>query len=147
MSKVLVAYATLNGTAESLAYAIGQQLEQAGLPTETHPADDVITLRGYHSVILGSEIWQGDWLPGAREFLDSFQDALRERSVWLFSSQVEAARYRAYPAALASLVDYVRPLGTAVFVRRGDAAAAAHEVQRWSQAITAHLDTVLRVRA
>jgi flavodoxin len=143
MTKVLVAYATLNGVAEALAHAIGQQLHKAGFVTETFPADDVITLRGYHSVILGSDIWQDDWLPGATEFLDSFQDALRDKNVWLFSSGAGDSLYLPYPVTLETLVNYVRPLDTAVFSVEG----VPEAMRRWTQLMTAHLDTVLRVRA
>jgi flavodoxin len=143
MTKVLVAYATVNGAAEALAHAIGQQLQKAGFVTDTLPADDVITLKGYHSVILGSDIWHDDWLPGATEFLDSFQDALREKNVWLFSSDADGSLYLPYPVTLETLVNYVRPLDTAVFLVKG----APEAMRRWTKVITAHLDTVLRVRA
>lgn len=143
MTKLLVAYATLDGTTEALAHAIGQQLQQAGFVTEILPADDVITLRGYHSVILGSDIWHDDWLPGAAEFLDSFQDALMDKNVWLFSIGSADELHLSYPVTLETLVNYVRPLDTAVFSVKG----APEAMRRWTKMIIAHLDTVLRVRA
>lgn len=134
MSKILVAYATLDGTAELLAQLVARQLAPR-FPTEVALADEVVSLRGYTSVVLGSELWQADWLLGAREFLDSFQDALRERPVWLYSSVATSHQGLPYPTALASLIDYVRPQGVMLFSQP----YAVAEALAWSRAIATQL--------
>lgn len=83
---VLVAYATKYGSTREIAEAIGETIAGAGLPVEVRPARDVRDLSPYAAVVLGSALYSAHWRREANRFVRAHRDALRERSVWLFSS-------------------------------------------------------------
>lgn len=56
-----------------------------GLQTEARPADEVIQIAPYYTVIVGSGVYFSAWLPEVVELLESFQDDLAEHPIWLFS--------------------------------------------------------------
>ncbi|MCX5205783.1 flavodoxin domain-containing protein [Streptomyces sp. NBC_00237] len=84
--KVLVAYETKNGSTKDIAGTIAQVLGRAGLDTDLRPVAEAGDPRGYDAVVLGSALYTGRWLKGARRFAARNEEALSERPVWLFSS-------------------------------------------------------------
>ena len=48
--------------------------------------EDVSSLDDVDGVIVGSGVYAGHWLGPAKEFVERFQEDLRRRPVWLFSS-------------------------------------------------------------
>jgi menaquinone-dependent protoporphyrinogen oxidase len=121
-SQVLVAYGTKHdGTAE-IADRIGQVLREAGLRTDVHPANRVSDLTPYKAVVLGSGVYIGRWRKEAATFLKANEQALAERSVWLFSSgptgegdPVELTDGWRFPNGLQSIADRIQPRDVAVF--------------------------------
>lgn len=125
---VLVAYASKYGSTQEIAETVGRVLMALGQTAEVRPADDVVTLETYDAVVLGSAVYSGDWLVEAKEFLESFQDELKKRPLWLFSSgptasgdPVEALGGWRYPQKLKSLIGHVQPRGITLFGGRIDA--------------------------
>ncbi len=133
---ILVAFASRYGATREIAEAIGRALEKRGLAVDVRPADDVGRLEGYRAVVLGSALYSGGWLEDARELLESFQDELAGRDVWLFSSGPTTAGDPAvvlggwrYPDDLAPLVAAVKPRDIALFRGRIDSDALG--LQDW----------------
>jgi menaquinone-dependent protoporphyrinogen oxidase len=125
---VLVAYASKYGSTQEIAETIGRVMTALGQSAEICPADDVVTLEAYDAVVLGSAVYSGDWLVEAKEFLESFQDELKKRPLWLFSSgptasvdPVEALGGWRYPERLEPLITQVKPRGITLFAGRIDA--------------------------
>lgn len=85
-TQVLVAYATKYGATTEIAQRIGAMLRQTGLHTQVLPADHVDDLTPYMAVVLGSAVYLGGWRKEAVAFLETHEDWLAERPVWLFSS-------------------------------------------------------------
>jgi menaquinone-dependent protoporphyrinogen oxidase len=83
---VLVAYESRNGGTAEIAQWIGEGLTGAGVEAEVRPAAVVQDLRGYSGVVLGSGLYEGRWLRGARRFARRHRADLLEVPVWLFSS-------------------------------------------------------------
>lgn len=84
--RILIAYASRYGSTREIAEAIGDVLEKQGVPADVRSAAEVAKLEGYDAVVLGSALYGGGWLDDAVEFLESFQEELARRPVWVFSS-------------------------------------------------------------
>jgi menaquinone-dependent protoporphyrinogen oxidase len=84
--KALVTVASRHGATSDIGEAIASRLRQHGHEASTAPPDEVAEVGPYDAVILGSAVYMGRWLPAAVDFADRHLVALRDRSVWLFSS-------------------------------------------------------------
>ena len=84
--KVLVAYATKQGSTAEVAVAIADVLRDAGHEVDVRPARDVQRLDGCDAVVVGSGLYSAHWLRDANRFLKRHQAALQQVPVWLFSS-------------------------------------------------------------
>ncbi|MGW6316494.1 MULTISPECIES: flavodoxin domain-containing protein [unclassified Streptomyces] len=84
--KVLVAYATTNGSTARIADAIAEVLHKNGLTAEALSARSVASLDSYDAVVLGGGLYAGRWHRDARRFVRRHHRALAERPLWLFSS-------------------------------------------------------------
>ncbi|WP_141933006.1 flavodoxin domain-containing protein [Microbacterium sp. SLBN-146] len=85
MTKVLVAYASKNGSTEEIAEAIADELTSHGLDVTCRSARDS-DAKDVDAVILGSAVYAGRWLRPARRFLKAESDRLRHLPFWIFSS-------------------------------------------------------------
>ena len=86
MVGVLVSVASRHGGTEKIGEAIATVLTEEGIESEFQPPERVTALDGFDAVIVGSGVYAGHWLEAAKRFIERHGAALRERSVWLFSS-------------------------------------------------------------
>ena len=84
--KVLVTVASKHGATTEIGAWLAEALIAAGIQTETRDPDDVSTLDGYDAVVVGSAVYAGRWLEGAKKLVERLGPDLRARPVWLFSS-------------------------------------------------------------
>ena len=84
--RVLVAVASKHGSTTEIGEVIASSLRSGGFDVDLESVESVSSLDGYEAVVLGSGVYAGHWLRSAREFVDKYEVALRERPVWLFSS-------------------------------------------------------------
>ena len=122
MKTVLVSYASRYGATQEIADAIGTVLSRRGLSTVVYPAAEVTRVSPYDAVVLGSAVYSAEWLPEAAELLESFQDELAEKPVWLFSDGPTEVSNPGkllcgprYPERLGPLVAAVKPRDVALF--------------------------------
>ena len=120
--KILVTYASRNGSTRDIAGQIGAVLRQADLAVDVIPVDATRDLEPYRAVILGSAIYIGNWRKEAVAFLQAHAGELAERPVWLFSSgptgegdPVALLEGNILPANLQPLVERIHPRDMAVF--------------------------------
>jgi menaquinone-dependent protoporphyrinogen oxidase len=124
MTNVLIAYASKYGSTKEIAEHVAMMLRREGLTTEVKEAESVSSLHPYDAVVLGSSLYFDNWLPDASELLESFQDELSEKQVWLFSSGLTAQvgpRGWLFPEALQPLVGKIKPKAIALFGGKVDA--------------------------
>ncbi len=76
--KILVTYASQSGSTGGVAEAIGKTLAEGGALVDVRPVQSVGSLDGYTSVVLGSAIHSGKWLPEAVAFLQANHSRLRQ---------------------------------------------------------------------
>jgi menaquinone-dependent protoporphyrinogen oxidase len=161
---ILIAYASKYGATRDIAERIAQVLERSGLSAEVKEAESVSSLHPYEAIILGSSVYFSNWLPEASELLESFQDELAAKPVWLFSSGLAVKgepREWLFPETLQPLVKKIKPKDVVLFggkveaeqlslddwlinpslrVEAGDYRNWA-EIEAWAQRIASHLKT------
>ena len=69
--KILVTYASRNGSTAGVAEAIGKTLAESGAQVDVLPMQDVKDLAPYRAVVAGSAIQAQQWLPEALLFVQS----------------------------------------------------------------------------
>lgn len=135
--RVLIGYASPQGSTRGIAERIGAVFAQHDVPADVRPLDQVENADAYEAFVLGSAIHNGVWMPEAAEFVRRNLDSLTQRPVWLFSVGMlgdEASafapmlarlfrRMRNDPTGLAGTVDAIHPEDNRAFVgvvQRGD---------------------------
>ena len=84
-NRLLIAYGSRCGSTGGVAETIGQVLSVAGAAVDVRLVKNVDDLSPYQSVIVGSAIRMGKWLPEAVEFLKTHQDTLSRVPVAYFA--------------------------------------------------------------
>jgi menaquinone-dependent protoporphyrinogen oxidase len=82
--KILVAYASRTGSTVGVAEAIGKTLSESGAKVDVRPIQEIQDLEAYQSVVLGSAIQDGKWLPEAMQFLKAHQAELQQKNFAAF---------------------------------------------------------------
>ncbi len=120
--KVLVAYASKYGATAEMAERLGKVLSEAGLAVEVLPAEAVKEVKPYDAVVLGSAVYAGSWMKPVVELLQTQEEALATRPLWIFSSgptgegdPVEIMHGWRYPEALKPLLERINPRSIAFF--------------------------------
>jgi menaquinone-dependent protoporphyrinogen oxidase len=118
MPHVLIAYASKYGATKEMAERVAQVLRRNDVTVDVKEADTVSSLHPYDAVVLGSGVYFDNWLPEASELLESFQDELTSKPVWLFSSGLTAKvgpQQWLFPETLQPLVKKINPKAIALF--------------------------------
>ena len=121
--KILIAYASDYGSTGEIAVAIGDTLCEAGNTVDTKWIKNLKDLSEYDAVLVGSPIIYEDWLPEAREFVQSNKDILKEKPVAYFISCMAMSRKEEgaieqaieYSDKLCTLVPEVKPVSIGRF--------------------------------
>ena len=85
MTRILVAYASKNGSTEAVARAIAAQLRDADHEVDVRDATLAMDIDPYDAVILGGSLYMGRWHADARRFLQRHRTALKERTLAVFA--------------------------------------------------------------
>ncbi len=118
--KILVTYATVTGSTEGVARAIGETLAADGAEVEVRPMRDVRDLTPYRAVVAGSAIHGSIWLPEAMDFMRAYRAELSSKPFALFTVCMTLAmangKYRDQVAAWIEPVRaLVRPVSEGLF--------------------------------
>lgn len=84
--RVLVAYASKNGSTAEIAEKIAGELRIDGLEADCVEAGKVRELKPYDAVVLGSAVYAKRWRSSARRFLPRHAKTLPTLPWWVFSS-------------------------------------------------------------
>lgn len=122
--RVLVAAASRHGATHEIAAAIAAGLVRRGVEAQACPVEELDALDGYDAYVIGSAVYVGRWLDGARDLVEAHADALSERPVWLFSSgplgPADALNPEGDPVDVGGLVEATRAVQHRVFAGRLD---------------------------
>jgi len=121
-SKILVCYASKHGATREIAEEIQNHILRNELEVDCMPVEDVEDPGDYETIVLGSAVYVGMWRKKAVRFLKKYQDVLKDKNVWLFSSgptgegdPVENLKGWKYPKSLEELISIIKPLDISVF--------------------------------
>lgn len=123
---VLIAYATKYGATKEIAEKMAGILEEE-LSVSLAPASEVKSIQSYDAVIIGSSVYHDNWLHDAEELLESFQDQLASKDVWLFSDGISAEIQGQHkidnwlPDALKTLAEHINLKQATLFAGKVDA--------------------------
>jgi len=83
-ARILVAYATRNGSTAGIADAIGKELERAGHTTVVKEMKAITTVEGYDAIVIGAPVYMGKVIEIAR-FVGRNKEKLTSRPVAVFA--------------------------------------------------------------
>lgn len=138
MSKrILVGYATKNGSTVGVAEKMGQTLAAQGHVADVKPLAERPSLDGYHAVVLGSAINGAHWLPEAVDFVRSNQTKLASMPVATFCVHAmncgtdanETAKRLAYLDEVRALI---RPSAEGFFAGKGPTSKDTFWLALWA---------------
>ena len=118
----LVAVASRHGSTSEIAAVIADELRANGQVVELWDVTAVDNLDSYDTVVLGSAIYTGNWLPEAKAFVNQHRAALANKPVWMFSSgPIGTPPLPAGdPAGVAALIEGIDPHEHVVFAGKLD---------------------------
>ena len=82
--RILIAYDTIHGSTAEIADKIGNELCSRGFKVDVRFVGNTSSIEEYDAVILGSAIYEFNWLPDARRFLRNYYAALSSKPVAVF---------------------------------------------------------------
>ena len=119
--KILVTYASRNGSTAGVADAICKILAESGAQVDVLPMQEVADLTPYRAVVAGSAIRGQKWLPEAMQFMRDYQPELSRKPfasfmVCITLSMANASQYLGGLKSWMSPVrDMVRPVSEGYF--------------------------------
>lgn len=118
--KILVTYASRNGSTAGVAEAIGKSLTEGGAEVDVLPMQDVKNLAPYRAVVAGSAIQAAQWLPEAMQFVQDHRAELARKPFAAFlvcmTLSMKKGEYRQQVAAwLAPVRAMVKPVSEGLF--------------------------------
>lgn len=136
-TRVLVGYATKNGSTVGVAEKIGETLGALGHVADVKPMAEQPSLVGYDAVVLGSAINGGQWLPEAVDFVRANQEELKRLPVAAFcvhamncgANEAETAKRLAYLDGVRSLI---HPSAEGFFAGKGPSSKDTFWLALWA---------------
>jgi menaquinone-dependent protoporphyrinogen oxidase len=119
--RILVAFASADGSTKEIAGRVGERLRERGHQASTRPVDSCGTLDDVDAIVLGSAIHGRQWLDEATRFVDTHRPALRDLPFWTFSVGM--------PDALPKMAQKIaRTEETAIIDHLGDLHPCSHRL-------------------
>lgn len=133
---ILVTYATNFGTTQEVATVIAETLREDGHVVDILPITAVQDLTDYGSIILGSAVNYGTWLPDALEFVQENKDALNCVPVALFCVHIQntandAQSRQKRHAYLDEVRSFLSPIAVGYFAGKFDRRGAKLLLPKW----------------
>jgi menaquinone-dependent protoporphyrinogen oxidase len=118
--KILVTYASRNGSTAGVAEAIGKTLAESGAQVDVLPMQTVTDLTPYRAVVAGSAIRAAQWLPEAMQFVQAHRAELASKPFAAFlvcmTLAMKKGDYRQYVATwLEPVRALVKPVSEGLF--------------------------------
>jgi menaquinone-dependent protoporphyrinogen oxidase len=134
--RILVAYATHTGSTVGVASAIGETLAGRGFRVDVKPLIEDPDLAQYQSVILGSAVNGGQWLPEAVRYLQNHQQALNQVPVAVFCVHImnlgkDEKSQKNRQAYLDSVRSLIVPVQEGFFAGKGIDPKTTSPILRW----------------
>jgi menaquinone-dependent protoporphyrinogen oxidase len=125
--RILVAYASKNGSTAEIAQAIGKELQSAGKTVDVIEMKTVRTLAGYDAVVIGAPLYMGSVMGDMGKFTGRYCSDLAKVSVAAFVVGValkdpKPGAVEAAMGALTKALGQVTPVASVLFAGKLDPA-------------------------
>lgn len=122
-TRILVAYASMFGSTMEIAQVIGTALRDAHTVVDVRAVNEVNDVHPYHAVVVGSAIYNGQWLPDAVHFVRIHEAMLCQVPIAYFAVcmllQRDTPQHRrtvaTYLHAVRHVAPHVEPVDVAMF--------------------------------
>lgn len=94
--RILVVYASADGSTAEIASRVAQRLRERGHDAADQPVGSIGSLQGVDAVVLGSAIHGRQWLDDAINFVTTNRQAVHDRPFWTFSVGMADALPKAF---------------------------------------------------
>ncbi len=123
--KVLIAYATRNGSTAEIAEAVGKELKAAGHNVEVKEMKTVTSVEGYTAIVIGAPMYAAKYIE-AKKFVDRFRENIAGLPVAAFAVGLAAVSkdprlIDETKNALQGSLDPIKPVSTTLFAGNLDA--------------------------
>lgn len=126
-ARILVAYATRNGSTAEIAQAVGKELKSSGYTVDVTEMKTVPSVAGYNAVILGGPLYMGSVVKEVAKFVGQYREQLTKLPVAAFAvglapKNPDPGAMEQAKAALKQSVEPLNPLAEIVFAGKLDPA-------------------------
>ena len=126
-ARILVAYATRNGSTAEIAQVIGRELESAGHAVDVTEIKTVSTLTGYAAIVIGGPLYMGSVDGAVGKFMEKNREQLLKLPVAAFvvglaPKNPDPGAVEAAMAALRKSLGPVTPVSSVLFAGKLDPA-------------------------
>ena len=140
--KLLVTYASVKGYTTGIARVIGDVLRAGGAVVHVLPLNQVSKIEAYHSVVLGSPVYEEHWPEQAVAFLKEHRKHLSKIPIALFivttnlreTPEEHSQRVRRYVESMLQIAPELKPVDVGMFT-------GAFDSRQWQ------LSTLLALKA
>lgn len=84
--RILIIPASKYGGTAEIGRAMAKTFRSRGFDVDVSQPEHMFDLSPYSAHVIGSGLYLGSWIDRAMEFVEEYQDALRAKPTWLFSS-------------------------------------------------------------
>jgi menaquinone-dependent protoporphyrinogen oxidase len=145
-TKILVTYASRNGSTAGVAEAIGKTLAESGAQVDVLPMQAVEDLTPYRAVVAGSAIQAAQWLPEAMQFVQSHRAELRHKPFAAFLVCMTLAMHKGdYRQQVATWLDPVRAQVPLVSAGLFAGALDTRKIKSWGDRVKFRLSVLMGV--
>jgi menaquinone-dependent protoporphyrinogen oxidase len=125
--RILVAYASRNGSTAEIAAAVGKELVRAGKNVDVIEMKTVTTLAGYDAVVMGAPLYMGSVVGNMGKFVGRYRDELAKVPVAAFvvglaPKDPKPGAVLAVMGALTKALGPVTPVASVLFTGKLDPA-------------------------
>lgn len=96
MSKILLAYATKNGSTGEVAQFMGDVLSYHGLDAVVADVDTISEVKPYDVFIFGSPVYSGMWLPEMYRFIKYHTETIGQKPVYCWITCIRVLEENGY---------------------------------------------------
>jgi|WetSurMetagenome_2_1015567.scaffolds.fasta_scaffold02786_9 menaquinone-dependent protoporphyrinogen oxidase len=124
-ARILVAYATRNGSTAEIALAVAKELENAGAAVTVSDMKTITSVADYTAVVIGAPLYMGNLVKEVKQFVGRHKESLQKRPIAVFAVGIapkspDPGAVGQATAALHVAIDPLQPVASIIFAGKVD---------------------------